>query len=234
MTSIWSPTEPVLPVLGCIGQAGATTVAVAIATVVGSARVVECACATGSGLAGASTAEHGRSERGWAIGRRERVWLARASELLLSPDETPIPDEPPAPVDLTILDVSWETGQVMASNGWIRHQLATAPIVVVVASPTIPGLRRLEMALTLLGPARAVIAILGGPPRRWPGALTAATGPLASAAIRDGRLVTLPTDKGLALRGLDSGPLPPALLKAAQTLLQHTAAGDIAQKGQPE
>lgn len=233
-TSTWSPTEPVLPVLGCIGQAGATTVAVAIATVTGSARVLECASATASGLAAAATAEHGRSANAWSLGRRERVWLARAGDLLIAPDETPVPDEPPVPVDLTILDVGWETGQVMASRGWIRHQLATLTTLVVVTSPTVPGLRRLETALTLLAPARGVIAVLGPQPRRWPSNLTASLGPLASAALKEQRLVALPTDKGLALRGLDATPLPTSLLKAAETILQRTAAEDTPQERQPE
>ena len=58
----WTPTsgELVVPVVGAAGSCGATTVALALATVVeGRARVVECASASLSGLAAASTAELG-------------------------------------------------------------------------------------------------------------------------------------------------------------------------------
>ena len=230
----WSPTEPVLPVLGCVGQAGATTLAVALATVAGSARVLECCTATASGLTAAPTAELGRSDHGWVLGRRERVWVARTSGVLSSPADVPAPDRPPTDVDLTVLDVGWDLGQVMASDGWINDQLAMAPTVIAVTTATIPGLRRLESALELLAPALVVVAVAGSNPRRWPRALTASLGPLTAAATMQRPVVVLAADKTLALRGLDSNPLPPSLLKAAQTLLQHAAAAGHHPKGPHE
>lgn len=124
--------------MGCIGQAGATTLALAIATVAEATRLIECGTATASGLAAAATAELGRDER-WTLGRRDRVWLARASEVLLDPSETPLPGELAQQVSLSVLDVAWEVGQVMACDGWIRHQLLAAPTPVLVTSPTVPG-----------------------------------------------------------------------------------------------
>ena len=230
--SPWRPTEPVLPIIGCVGQAGATTAAVALATVVGTARVLECCTATSSGLTAAPTAEFGRSERNWTVGRRERVWLARTSEVLLDPGETPLPDPPPPGTELTVLDVGWDLGQVLAGDSWLRDHVAAAPAVIAVTTPTIPGLRRLELALTMLAPARVVIAVSGAHPRRWPRSVTASLGPLTTAAVKANLLVDLPSDKGLALRGLDSSPLPTSLLKAAENLLQQAAAGDQHQKGQ--
>ena len=232
--SAWKPTEPVLPVIGCVGQAGATTAAVALATVVGAARVLECCTATSSGLTAAATAELGRSGHNWIVGRRERVWLARSSEVLLDPSETPLPDSPPTGTELTVLDVGWDLGQVLAGDSWLRDQVTTAPTIIAVTTPTIPGLRRLELALTMLAPARVIVAVTGSHPRRWPRPVTAALGPLTTAAVTANLLVDLPSDKGLALRGLDSSPLPTSLLKAAENLLQHVAAGDQHQKGQHE
>ena len=232
--SAWKPTEPVLPVIGCVGQAGATTAAVALATVVGAARVLECCTATSSGLTAAPTAELGRSEHNWIVGRRERVWLARSSEVLLDPSETPLPDSPPTGTELTVLDVGWDLGQVLAGDSWLRDQVTTAPTIIAVTTPTIPGLRRLELALTMLAPARVIVAVTGSHPRRWPRPVTAALGPLTTAAVTANLLVDLPSDKGLALRGLDSSPLPTSLLKAAENLLQRVAAGDQHQKGHHE
>lgn len=233
-TSPWRPNEPVLPVIGCVGQAGATTTAVGLATVVGAARVLECCTATSSGLTAAPTAELGRSEHNWVVGRRERVWLARTSEVLLDPSETPLPDASPAGTELTVLDVGWDLGQVLAGDSWLRDQVTAAPTVIAVTTPTIPGLRRLELALTMLTPARVVVALIGSHPRRWPRQVTASLGPLTANALKANLLVDLPSDKGLALRGLDSSPLPTSLLKAAENLLQHAAAGDQPQKGQHE
>lgn len=230
-TGEWITSEPVLPVLGCAGQSGTTTVALALATVSGSARVVECCTATASGLAAAATAELGRGQNAWAIGRRDRVWMARTSQVLLGPDETPLPDSPLAEVDLTVLDIGWEIGQVMASTGWIRDQLESASSLVLVTIPTVPAIRRLEMALTLLDPQKIAVAVRGTHPRRWPKALLAALGSRSAAAIKNGPVVAIPSDKGLLLRGLDSSPLPTSLLKAAGNLLEHTAPGIHHQKG---
>lgn len=227
----WDPAEPVLPVVGCIGQAGATTLALAIATVAEATRLIECGTATASGLAAAATAELGRDER-WTLGRRDRVWLARVSEVLLDPSETPLPGELAQQVSLSVLDVAWEVGQVMACDGWIRHQLLAAPTPVLVTSPTVPGLRRLEIALSLLPADQPVIAMTGAPARRWPAQLTGSIGPLTAAALADQRLVNIPTDKSLAIRGVSSSPLPTSLLQAAETLLQHTAVRNHHQKGQ--
>lgn len=84
----WTPTGTVLPVLGCVGQAGASTLAMAIATAAAPARVIECCSATATGLAAAATAELGTSERGWSLGRREQVWIARTTRAHLGAART--------------------------------------------------------------------------------------------------------------------------------------------------
>ena len=61
----WEPGqgEQVLPVIGCAGSCGATTISLALAGAAAMpARVVECSSVTASGLAAASTAELGLHE----------------------------------------------------------------------------------------------------------------------------------------------------------------------------
>ena len=229
----WTPAERVVPVVGCVGRAGASTLALALVTRAGDARVVECCTATGSGLSTAVTAELGTSPTGWVLGRRDRVWVARTDRAVLGPGTLAVPEDPVTAVTVTVVDVGWDLGQVLATPGWLADCISDAETVVAVTTATIPGVRRLETALTLLGPARVVIAVVGTTRRRWPRALTAALGPHAGACDRAGRLVAITTDRRLAVRGLDSAPLPASLLRAADTLLRLTAA-DHHEKGHPE
>ena len=228
---LWRPTGLVLPVVGCHAHAGSTCLAVAIATAADNGRVIECCTAPASGLAGAATAELGTTRTGWVIGRRGDVALARAAGVYVSPDEVPVPEEPATDVALTVLDVGWELGQVLASSGWLGEYLTTAGQIVATTTATVPGLRRLETALTRLGAERTTVAVLGPPRRQWPAALTAAMGPATRAVERGGRVLCVPHDKRLGLRGIDSTPLPAALLRAAQTIWRHAGAGDHLEKG---
>jgi len=88
-------------------------------------------------------------------------------------------------------------------------------------------------ALSLLGPERSVVAVLGPARRRWPRHLSAALGPQATARDRAGLLIAIAADKHLTTRGLDSSALPASLLHAAENLLRHTGARGPDQKGQP-
>ena len=75
----WTPAEGerVLPVVGAHGTAGASTLALAIATVAAPARVVECARTTRSG-SGRSRHRGARGRRdGWLLGTRDSVVLER-------------------------------------------------------------------------------------------------------------------------------------------------------------
>jgi len=85
--------------------------------------------------------------------------------------------------------------------------------VVVVARATVPGLRRLDTALGLLGDDRVVAAVVGTG-RRWPRLVEQS----ASSAVRRlraaDRLVCVPADSSLALTGLTPDPLP-AVVRAA-------------------
>ena len=129
---------------------------------------------------------------------------------------------------LTVLDVGWELGQVLTTSSWIGEQVARPGPVAVATAATIPGMRRLETALSLLGPHRCAVAVLGPPRRRWPAGVAAALGPEGREVDRAGRLVAVPVDRRLAVRGIDSAPLPGPVLRAARTVLGH--AGPEAQE----
>lgn len=213
----WDPVELVLPVVGIIPQAGATTIALALATV-GGGRVVECCTATASGLGAAATAEMGVTPAGWAIGRRDTVHIARASTILRRVEDVPIPDAAPAGTGSSVLDVGWDLGQVLTGENWLTAALTTASRVLVVTTVTVPGLRRVQVAAELLGPDRVVVAARGPQLRRWPREARGAAGSHVRALDEAGRWVAVPYERGLAVRGLDPTPLPRPLLAVAQDL----------------
>lgn len=220
----WDPAEAVLPVIGCIGGAGATTTAVAIAQQAGVSRVLECCSATASGLAAAAHEELGQQDD-WNVGRRERVMLQRPAGVLFGPAEVPLPPTSPEQNGLTVLDVGWELGQVLSMPSWLGDQLLHAPTVVAVTTATVPGLRRLEGVLALLETAHVVAAVIGPRRKKWAPGVAASMGRLTSDLDDARNLVEVPSDKTLAAHGVEPTPLPPALLNAAGHLLRLTEAG---------
>jgi hypothetical protein len=230
----WEPGkgERVLPVIGCAGSCGASTIALALAgSASQSARVVECSSVTASGLAAASTAELGLHESSWTRGTRDGVLLERASEVLLSIKEVPMPSAPDRLIDLTVLDVGWEIGQVLLTPAWLGEQVRSADLLVLVTTATVPGLRRLECALDLLAGTNTCAAVIGPKPKKWPRPVGHSAGPLTRALEAAGRLVDVPEDRALAIAGLDATPLPTPVLDAAATLLRLLPAARSAMKG---
>ncbi|KQU67357.1 hypothetical protein [Phycicoccus sp. Root101] len=229
----WEPHEAVLPVIGCAGSVGATTLALSLATAavaatadaVGGARVVECCTVTASGLAPASTAELGQHPAGWLQGTRGEVLLERSTDMYVSPDEVLPPTDAAPGLGLTVLDVGWELGQLMASPSWLSDRVLHADHVVAVTTATIPGLRRLEGALALLEGTPVIGAVLGPPRRKWPRGLEHSLGALSRRLDQHGAMHPIPLDRGLAVRGLDSQALPTRLLTAAGHLLRASVAG---------
>lgn len=220
---LWETAEPVLPVVGCHGGAGATTVAVAMATTSRAARVIECATATASGLAAAATAELGHTRDGWSQGSRDQVLLERVTATVTAPEDVPLPTASTRPVGLSVLDVSWELSQLLAGSSWLAEKVRHAPKVIAVTSATVPGLHRLEGVLALLDDhdvAHVAAAVVGPRRTRWPRGVGASMGPRTRELDLRDRLVDIPADTRLAVRGLDSQPLPPALLRPAATLLR--------------
>lgn len=233
----WEPHEAVLPVIGCAGSVGATTLALSLATaaagaVAGSARVVECCTVTASGLAPASTAELGQHLTGWLQGTRGDVLLERSSDIFTSPDEVPPPTDAAPAVGLTVLDVGWELGQLLTSPSWLSDQLLHAEHMVAVTTATIPGLRRLEGTLALLEGTPVIGAVLGPPRRKWPRGLEHSLGALSRQLDQRGAIHLIPLDRGLAVRGLDSEAIPTPMLTAADHLLRASVAG-ATPKGNP-
>ena len=230
----WEPGqgERVLPVIGCAGSCGASTISLALAGAAAlPARVVECSSVTASGLAAASTAELGLHESGWTRSTRDGVLLERASNVLVSIQEVPTPSVPDRIIAMTVLDVGWEIGQVAATPVWLGEQVRGADLVVLVTTATVPGLRRLEGALDLLARTSTCAAVIGPKPKKWPRPVGYSAGPRTRALKAAGRLVAVPEDRALAITGLDATPLPASLLQAAATLLRLLPPAGSTMKG---
>ena len=210
-----APGERVVLVCGCGSAAGATTVALALATVSGRARLVEACGGTTSGLAFAAATELGPAERGWLRGARDGVLVERRIDSVTSPEQVPAPTQSDVP--LTIVDSSWDVAGVLAGSGWLGDLARSAPAVVLVARATVPGLRRLESALEVVGEARAVAVTVGA--RRWPRPVEQSAGAETRRLAARGRVVTVPQEPALALMGLTPDPLPAAVIRPAQSLL---------------
>ncbi len=227
----WTPRagERVLAVIGTSGSSGASTVALAVAlSAQQPARVVECCSASASGLAAATTAELGLHPAGWRQGRREQVLIERVCEVLAGVDEVPSPTPAEHTTQLTVLDVGWEVGQLTTTDSWVSDAVARADQVLLVSTATVPGMRRLEGALELLVnhagadvTERTWVAVVGPRRKKWPRGVEGAGGPHARRALNSERVVEIPEDRGLSIHGLDSRPVPPALLTAAAHA--HTA-----------
>jgi hypothetical protein len=217
----WSPSagERVVSVVGCAGSCGASTVALALASSAGGpARLVECCPPTASGLAAAPTAELGAKPSGWTEGTRgDSLLIQRVSDPISRPAEVPLPS-PAGSARLTVLDVGWPVGPLLSTPCWLKDHIRNSSTVVVVTVATLPGLRRLEAVLPLLGPGALAAAVVGPPLRRWPTALLHSTGAGYRGLRESGRLVVFPYDRRLAVHGLDATPLPAPLLVAARTL----------------
>jgi hypothetical protein len=230
----WEPGmgERVLPVIGCVGSCGASTIALALAgSAAFPARVVECSSVTASGLVAASTAELGLHESGWTRGTRDGVLLERASNVLVSVEEVPTPSVPDRITGLTVLDVGWEIGQVLTTPSWLGEQVRSADLVILVTTATVPGLRRIEGALELLAGTSTCAAVIGPKRKKWPRPVGYSAGPLTRALEAAGRLVDVPQDRSLAIAGLDATPLPTPLLDVAATLLRLLPPADTTKKG---
>jgi hypothetical protein len=220
--SEWIPAagELAVAVIGAAGSVGASTVALALGLAAPEpVRVVECCSVTTSGMAAASTAELGLHESGWRQGRRDHVLLERGSEPLIHIDDVPTPTESGHEGQLTVLDVGWDLVQVLATGCWLGDATRSADALVVVTTATVPGMRRLEAALGLLGNNRAVVAVVGPRRKRWRKGVAHSAGPATRRALAAERCVEIPEDRALAAAGLDSRPLPDAVLDAGRQLL---------------
>ncbi|PWN04368.1 hypothetical protein DJ010_01630 [Nocardioides silvaticus] len=223
----WSPAagEHTIAVIGSAGSVGASTVALATGLAAAApVRVIECCSVTASGLAAASTAELGLHPTDWRQGKRDHVLLERASEVLAGVDEVPLPTEAQNETQLTILDIGWETGQLLATDCWLADAVRTADQVVLVTTATVPGMRRAGVAMDLLAghwqPEQIALAVRGPRRKKWPRGLEHAGGPAVRRALDADWRVEIPEDRELAVNGLDSRPVPAPLISAARQLLE--------------
>ena len=226
-TDDWSPAagEQTIAVIGCAGSVGASTIALAAGLAAAApVRVIECCSVTASGLAAASTAELGLHPTDWRQGKRDHVLLERASEVLAGVDEVPLPTDAEQDTQLTILDIGWEAGQLLATDCWLAEAVRTADQVVLVATATVPGMRRAGVGMDLLAghrqPEQITLAIRGPRRKKWPRGLEHAGGPAVRRALDAARCVEIPEDRDLAVNGLDSRPVPAPLISAARQLLE--------------
>ncbi|MQA82966.1 MAG: hypothetical protein GEV10_31700 [Streptosporangiales bacterium] len=220
----WRPAagEQIIAVLGCAGSVGASTVALAVGLAAPSpVRVVECCSVNASGLAAASTAELGLHPAGWRQGRREHVLLERVSEVLVHIDEVPLPTNADQDKQLTILDAGWQVSQLLATPCWLSGAIQSADAVVLVTTATVPGMRRLESALELFANDRARVAVVGPRRKRWPKGVELSAGSATHRVLAGQRWVEIPEDRALAITGLDSRPIPDAVVEAGRRLLDH-------------
>ncbi|WGY04969.1 hypothetical protein QI633_27290 (plasmid) [Nocardioides sp. QY071] len=223
----WTPAdgEHTIAVIGSAGSVGASTVALATGLAAAApVRVIECCSVTASGLAAASTAELGLHPTDWRQGKRDHVLLERASEVLAGVDEVPLPTDAEHDTQLTILDIGWEAGQLLATYCWLAEAVRTADQVVLVTTATVPGMRRAGVVMDLLAghwqPEQITLAIRGPRRKKWPRGLEHAGGPAVRRALDADRCVEIPEDRELAVNGLDSRPVPAPLISAARQLLE--------------
>lgn len=214
----WQPRydESAVVVAGMAGSVGATTVSLALSSVAaltGPARIIECAQPNRSGLTAAASAELGTGRGGWTRGQREGVTLIRRSSTSSFDAAPPPPEEDGT---FTVLDV----GDLLTE--WPGERPIAADVTsrwVLVAGPSVPCLRQLELVLDLALAHNPTLAIVGTSPRRWPTRLASAIQPRTRALLESGRVATFRHDKRLAITGLTPDPLPGHVAASARTLL---------------
>ncbi|MHA6526084.1 hypothetical protein [Tessaracoccus sp. G1721] len=191
--------EAVVGVVGVSGGVGTTTVALAIAEALGAGRLVELTALHTSGLAAASTAELG-TQHGWSIGNRGGLRLERRAD----PHATVLPD---TSAGVTVLDLgAWADGVPAVS------------LLVVVATCSVPSVRRLNARLEVLDGLRVVSVITGVPGRALPRPVGSVCGPVLRAAAAAGRLLLVPECVSLRVGGVTADPLPRRLRSAVDVI----------------
>lgn len=216
----WTPTGPVLPVLGVHGQCGASTVALAVAAEWAPARVVECASGPACGLVGAPTTELGPCGAGWTRGLRGEVVIDHSHEIRLDATEVPLPAGLDRPAGMTVVDVGWDPTHVLSVTSWLSMLVSTSRCVVLVATVSVPSLRRLENTLAVIPASAVVAAVVGPPPKRWPRPVMGSAGAFTRRLIDADRLVTVPAVGSLRLAGVTTDPLPQPVLSAAGLIVR--------------
>jgi hypothetical protein len=210
-------------VVGAHPGAGATTVAVAVADATatpgrgqhrGAICLVDAARHEASGLSAATACEVGGGEEGWRAGRRGMTTILRPAASPVSPSALPpirVPDS-----GRLVVDAGWPWRDVLADPNPVRA-LAERAQLLLVGRASVPGVHHLELALNAL-PGRPLVVAVGA--RRWPATVKASFGPRLARAVREGRAVLIPSDRGVAVNGIALDPFPRAVVAAARQLAE--------------
>lgn len=227
----WSPEpgESVLPVLGCGGAVGASTVGVALAEAmtarVETVRLIECGSPSVTGLGCATNTELGLDPAsGWVRGTRGGVLIERGHAALAGPASVPTPSQSVGGQLLSVLDVGWDLDLLLASDSWLTRTVVSSPTLVVVSVASVRGMRRLEAVVAQLATHRALeepgmcVAVVGPRIRRWPREVRTSTGPHTAGLLAADAVFAVPEDPRLAVTGLSAVRLPAPVLRAAETI----------------
>lgn len=214
----WQPRydEAIVAVAGVTGSVGTTAVGLALAAAAASAgpvRLVECSEAERSGLTAAAQREFGAGRSGWRRGEHGGVALIRRAPVdRLTPSTLP-----PATEDatLTVLDVGSLAGTPSSEQVTASH---LADRWILIARPSVPCLRWLELSLALGLIGEPVAAFVGLSPSRWPRPLASAVQPRTRALLEAGRYVAFRHDRRLAVLGLTPDPLPASITASGRRL----------------
>jgi len=219
---------PFVLVLAAQAGSGASTVALALSdSAAGAGRGVHLVSGYGRSTCGLLAVPHlelGPVEQRWRRGRRGDLVLVDRADT-----DEPGSGWPQSPVP---------TGVLRVLDAPVGSRLAASPpmTVLLVCRATVPGLQRAEHALRRLEDqrlaalaagrlspgaplARVLLAVVG--PDRWAGPVSASVGLRVQRLQRDHRVTYVPLDRHLDLTGPSPDPLPKAVLKAGQVLLQH-------------
>ena len=204
------PTQPApavggrtITVMGDHPWAGASTVALAVATVAsthGPVVLRDEHTRDRSGLLAVSHRDLGVRPDGALVGQRGPLEVHTAS--------TAIPDHGGS--GMAVRDAGVATGPITGDAG----------PVVLVCRAAIPGFQASEVALSRLAvqPYDVVLAAVGT--RRVPGVVRGSAGPAVNALYAARRVVCVDHDRRLAVEGLDERPLPTSVLASARRILR--------------
>lgn len=207
-------------VLSAHPGAGASTVAVAISEAVDAASqrdehvvLVDLADPEASGLTATPGVEVASPADGWRAGRRGQVTVLRPVGSASQVDR--LPADVWSEAGLAVVDVgrSWPWCVDLLEAQSLLGQRSQ---VVLVCRASVPGVRFAERALAEL-PEDSQLAAVGA--SKWPRVVVSSFGPHVTRAIEDGRTALVPSDRQLAVEGIDERPMPRAVVTAVAHLV---------------
>jgi hypothetical protein len=199
----------VVVVIGGHAGAGASTVALALSeglTDRASVHLCDWHLPRHSGIDVAVTQELG-TEFGWRQGRRGPLLISRQVE----PDAgcPPVATNGRSP-RVCVIDL----GHLVDDD--LRALSSATAAVVVVTRVSLPGVRQTEHVLSFLTEEALVVGI---GPRCWPGRVEVSCGPRLRELKERHRVVAMPLDRGLAVTGLTTDPLPRHVAAAGRRIV---------------